>query len=307
MMLTKFWDTIGKKLADRWFSVSVPALFFYLGGLVAWLIGSGTVSKLQQAWEGLNQQFTVLQAFIVVVFLLCVVATGELVAGLTAPMQRFLEGYWPSPLNPIRRFMIRRVDKKVRQLEEQFQKLAGPIFEGNASPDDRSKYVKLDQELRRYPTKNYYQPTHLGNILRAAEIWPAVKYGLNAVTVWPHLWLIIPSATQEELASARQALNSSVAICLWGLLFLIFIPFSGWALPVGMGVFFFSYKLWVLPRAEVYGILIETVFDLYRFELYSQLRWSLPPNPHKERIAGKEITTYLWRGLDGKKPKFCRR
>jgi hypothetical protein len=35
-MLTTFWQTVGSKLADRWASVSVLALIFWLGGLASW-------------------------------------------------------------------------------------------------------------------------------------------------------------------------------------------------------------------------------------------------------------------------------
>jgi hypothetical protein len=45
--------------------------------------------------------------------------------------------------------------------------------------------------------------TRLGNLLRAAEQRPAVKYGLNSVVCWPHLWLLLDSDTNWTVTLRR--------------------------------------------------------------------------------------------------------
>ncbi len=52
-------------------------------------------------------------------------------------------------------------------------------------------------------------PTALGNLLRSAEEYPLVRYGLETAVCWPRLWLLLPSATQETLTRARQSLNDA--------------------------------------------------------------------------------------------------
>jgi hypothetical protein len=303
-MMTKFWEAIGGKLADRWAAVSVPALVFWFGGLLAWLYSHGGVTGIQQPLEWLGQQPAPTQIGVLLALLIAVITSGMLVAELTTPALRLLEGYWPARLDPIRERLVRRVEKRITSLEAEFQKLVGPVTSGTASPQEQAAYVRVDRQLRRFPAKGTYQPTTIGNTLRAAESRPVDKYGLDAVVVWPHLWLLLPSTTQSELAAARSALNDVVAACLWGLLFLVFTPWAWWAALVGIGVALVAYRLWVLARAEVFADLVEAAFDLYRTTLYSQLRWPLPTDPRAERVVGRCVTMYLWRGLDDDKPTF---
>ncbi len=70
--------------------------------------------------------------------------------------------------------------------------------------------------------------TPIGNILRAAERRPADKYGLDTITVWPHLWLLLPEDNRQELRAARTSLDTAVAAATWGLLFCVFTPFTPW-------------------------------------------------------------------------------
>lgn len=303
-MLTKFWEAIGSNLAERWLAVSVPALVFWFGGLLAWLYSQGGVAGLQQSLEWLGQQPAPTQIGVLIALLLGVVATGEIVAEMTTPALRFMEGYWPALLEPLRERRVEYVKKRVESLDERFQELAEPVLVGTATPRERAEYVRLDWRLRRFPANGSYQPTMVGNILRAAESRPMDKYGLDAVVVWSHLWLLLPNTVQNELAAARRSLNTAVGTCLWGLLFLVFTPWAWWATLVGLAVALVAFRFWVRSRAEVFADLVEAVFDLYRTPLYSQLRWPLPTNPRAERIVGQQVTMYLMRGFDDDKPTF---
>jgi hypothetical protein len=233
-----------------------------------------------------------------------IVASGEMVAALAGPALRLIEGYWPPLLAPVRRILIARIEREVATVGNRYQRLAGRIAEGTASADDRSEYVRLDRRLRRVPSNGAYLPTSIGNTLRAAESRPGDKYGLDAITVWPHLWLLLPAATQAELAAARRSLDSAVAACLWGLLYVLFTPIAWWAAPVGVAVTLIAYLFSLRSRAEVFADLVEAVFDLYRSTLYQQLRWPLPTNPLSEPASGRRLTLYLWRGLDEPDPTF---
>jgi hypothetical protein len=52
---------------------------------------------------------------------------------------------------------------------------------------------------------------------------------------------------------------------------------------------------WLLNAAIISGDLLESVFDLYRLELYRSLRWPFPPSPQQERQLGEQLTAYLWK------------
>jgi hypothetical protein len=47
--------------------------------------------------------------------------------------------------------------------------------------------------------------------------------------------------------------------------------------------------VWVSARAATFAALVETAFDLYRQDLYVQLRWSLPATPHDECKEGRRV------------------
>jgi hypothetical protein len=147
-------------------------------------------------------------------------------------------------------------------------------------------------------------PTRTGNILRAAETRPADKYGLEAVIVWPRLWLVMPDVTRQELGTARASLDASVAAVVWGVLFCGFTPLAWWALPVGVAVAVAAVVWWVPGRAEVFADLVEAAYDLHRSTLYQQLRWPLPANPHQEHQSGQQVTKHLWRGSNETTPEF---
>ncbi len=60
-MLTTFWQTVGGRLADRWASVSIPALIFWLSGLAAWTRHRGGLHALTTQTDWLDRQSTAVQ------------------------------------------------------------------------------------------------------------------------------------------------------------------------------------------------------------------------------------------------------
>lgn len=303
-MLTKFFEGVGSSLAERWAGVAGPAVVFWLGGIAAWVVGGGDLEGLT-AW--LEARTTVEQIALLLAGLVAVLASGLAVDRMTFPLLRLLEGYWPSALSALRRHRLAALSAKVAEEDRNWQRLA-PTVLGTpelASPDDVAAFTELDQRRRRRPADpGALLPTHIGNILRAAERWPGDKYGLDAVVVWPRLWLLLPDTTRSALATARTGLDRSVAAVVWGALFTLFGLWTAWAIPVGILVAAVAVRLWVPSRAEVFSDLLEAAFDLHRTLLYQELRFPLPENPKQERLRGQQLTRYLWRGSDDDEPEF---
>ena len=160
-------------------------------------------------------------------------------------------------------------------------------------PEEKEEYASLDGRLRQAPADfNCLMPTRLGNLLRVSETRPFDKYGLDAVTCWSRLWLVLPGNAQKDLTEARAELNLGARVWLWSLLFLIWGIWAWWAIPVGLLSALLTYH-WMLDAAANYGELVEATFDVYRMELYKALRWPLPINPNDERYKGQDITQYL--------------
>jgi hypothetical protein len=235
-----------------------------------------------------------------------VAGSGVVVQRLTQPALRLLEGYWPSWLDPARDRLVLRAERRIVSEEAEWQRLAQTVL-STATPTGKSfrAFRSLDHRRRRRPsTPADLMPTALGNILRAAECRPAAKYGLDAVAVWPCLWLLLPDQARQELAAGRMALETSVGSMLWGALFLIFTPWAPLAAPAGLAVAIAAFLLWIPARAEVFADLLESAFDLYRGNLYRQLRWPLPTAPEDEPAEGRQLTSYLWRGSEAPAPIF---
>jgi hypothetical protein len=146
-------------------------------------------------------------------------------------------------------------------------------------------------------------PTALGNILRAAESRPTDKHGLDAVKCWSRLWLVLPETARTELTAARAALDQSVGVLVWALLFVVWSIWAWWAAPVGIAVAIVSHRM-VLSSAAVYAELLESCYDVHRRLLYEAARWPQPKNPAEERALGAALTEYLWRGSDRPTPAF---
>lgn len=299
-MLGKFWEGVGDKLADRWADVSVPALVFWLGGLLAWTYGHGGWGHLAASTHWLTRLSTTGQVATALAALIGVAGSGVIVTRFTFPVLQILEGYWPRFCGPLRRLVIVRVVIPAADRDmKKWKKLAPLILDSpsKVTAEQLAEFARADLRRRRRPAQPpEYMPTRTGNILRAAETWPAHKYGLNSVIVWPRLWLLFPDFVREELASARAGLDSAVASVIWGLLFCLFAFWTPLALLAGLGVAAGAAVFWVPSRAETFGDLVEAAFDLYRASLYEQLRWPLPEDPEDERVAGALLTEYLWRG-----------
>lgn len=306
-MLVKFWEGIGSKLAERWASIAGPALVFWLGGLLAWARHAGGFDKLSSATGWLERQSTLGQILVVVGALLASVASGLIVDRLTFPALRILEGYWPEWTARVRDPAIKRKREKAIEEEAEWQRLAQEVLvePPTATPEQAAEFTRLDaRRVRRPSDPDRCLPTRVGNILRAAESRPLDKYGLDAVVIWPRLWLLMPDAVRGEVSSARVSLDAAVAAAIWGALFCAFAPWTLWAIPAGLGVAVVTVVMWIPNRAETFADLLESTYDLHRTALYEQLRWPLPTNPQHERAQGQLLTSYLLRGSAATAPTF---
>ena len=304
-MLTKFSEDLEGKLAEQWIAtVLTPAFAFWCGGLLIIIYRYGWAPIAN--WFTQNQQ--ALQLAILVVALLGVAASGQIMAYFDHALIRFLEGYWPRWLHPLRSWLTGRQTARYDKAENRFQTLDRLLNHGSEAGDRDplllAEYSALDWSLRRIPPlPEQRMPTSLGNRLRVAERISFDKYGLDAVVCWPRLWLLLPDATQAEISAARKELDAAARLWLWGLLFILWAVLAWWAALIGILVILLAHRR-LLNAAELYGDLVEAAFDLHRNKLYEVLRWPLPPSPAQEREKGREVTAYLWRGSDRSEPAF---
>lgn len=291
-MVEKFWENIGQALAKEWTArVLAPAFAFWAGGLLALAARCGWTS-LSAWWDARS---TPEQAALLVGGLLLVAFSAVVMEWAQDSVLRLVEGYWPAPFHGLRFARARRWEKKARRLEDRWQELAGRC-EGDPErlpPSQRAEYARLDSLRLRLPADpGRMMPTLVGNLLRGAEEYPWVRYGLAADVCWPRLWMLLPKDVREEIAAARGRLNEAARLMAWGFLFIAWTVWAWWAAPAGLLVAWLAHRGLVLA-ALTYGDLIRTAFDLYHPLLYKQLGW---PEP-KSREDGRRLTQYLARGI----------
>jgi hypothetical protein len=181
-------------------------------------------------------------------------------------------------------------------------RIAGVLKSKNA--DDLMGYLIAQQEALdhadRYPADaRRILPTQLGNALRRFEDSGGEQYGLNAITIAPHLYLIAPDRHRNYLMDAREDMDTSIRICTVGLaatvLTICFFLTKGLWLLWALLPYFISYLAYrgAVSAAQGYGSVVTTVIDLNRFRLYNELGLDLPRDSAEERENNEKLMLIL--------------
>jgi hypothetical protein len=300
-MLGKFWEGLAAQIGKEWAArVLTPSFVFWALGVIAWgwsRWGSGAPVELGKLLEA-RSPYEV--SLLIAAGLGLLIASGWLADHLTFPVLRLLEGYWPTGTGWARRRLVERHIRAREQADERWQQLAR-AYDVGLSALERDEFIALESRLRHYPEPADMMPTRLGNVLRAAERRPGAKYGLDAVICWPRLWLTLPDGDRQEVTQVRATLDSGVRIWIWSALSLGWAVWAWWIAPVALLSGWLAYRS-MLAAAEVYGELIEAVFDLRLDLLYRCLRWPLPTTASEAQKSGQLLTSYLLRGPTGQEP-----
>jgi hypothetical protein len=318
--------------------ILTPAFAFWTAGLAAvWWDSHGDAvqttgwTRELERTTGPFEHLPVLgQAVVVVAALMLVAVSGLIAERLTLPLLRLLEGYWPWWLR--RRTVSRRRERR-ETLSKRRDELSVRQRRGGLSPGEYVELLRLQaapqedprrlQELRRRRVTGgltprdaaelahtravlYHSPaddglampTRFGDVLRAAERRPIDKYGLDSVVCWPALWLVMPADARTEIAQARGRVDAGLRMWLWGALFIVWTPWTLWAIPIALFVPLLAYYGSMLGAAKLFGALVGTTFDLYRMQLYDALRLPRPASPADEPRRGVQVTNLLRGGLD---------
>jgi len=307
MMLDKFWESVGQGLGGKWLEALVqPVLVFWAAGLLAW------VGRQPDGWDELLDKWdkldsTEAQITVLVALLLGLVASSQGMRWVQHWLLRVLEGYhWP---RFARTWAAQTICKRLKPKLARWQHLNAQVQENGGDfaclrASELEEYARLDYSItQRYPPTQTppqledVMPTAVGNRLKAAELHPRYRYGLDSIIVWPRLWPLLPEALQQAVGEARGSLDAAVRLFGWGLLTVLWVFWGTWWAPLlGLGLALVAWFR-AVSAAEVYGDLIRAAFDLHRFCLYESLRWPLPEDTATEAQCGEQLTAYLMRGL----------
>lgn len=275
-----FTDALGRRfLLTTW----LPSLLLAGAILaeVAAAAGTSRVTGWLQSFPGIVQAAGVV-ALLVVVTLLAVLISVN-VTGLL----RFCEGYWGA--GRLHRHLGCR-----RRLH----------YEQVITDLDRTDpgYEQIYQRFPPVDLRDMAMPTRVGNILLSAELYPHVRYGIDAVLIWPRLYQVIPDNVRDLLAAARTSMDQLVSLMACGLMFagagtvtaLILLPW--YAAPLcfaaGLALAILCYQGLVsacVPYAET----VKAAFDVHRQDLLTAIGWHPAPDLRVERYQWAQIGA-LW-------------
>ena len=293
-MLSKFWESIGSSLAERWLDyIFGPAFLFWGGGLAIYVLKTGWQVLLNDV-----QALTALQqGGIIVIALFILIASSLLIQSLHFPILRILEGYWIWPfvyvgswLISIQKVVYKKKYARLNHLLKKKEEL------GELDSSELRESADLEIWIHWIPAQaDELLPAPLGNILRARERAPQQKYGLDPIICWPRMWPLLPEVVRNDLSAARASLERLAEFSFWGILFMLWAFLSPGAILVGLIWWWIMYQV-ACQAAMAYGDLLETAFDLHRFLLYNAMGWPRPSSTNEEISSGEKMSEYLWRG-----------
>jgi hypothetical protein len=193
------------------------------------------------------------------------------------------------------------------QADQQPDRQAGDARE-SAEPGDHdaaaygASFQDEDEEL----------PTRLGNVLRAAEYYPAERYGANYIRTWPRLGHLCPESFLANMDQFQASLDFLVVAATG--FSLLAVSTSLTAALTGHGAALFLVCLLggfalahvayasAVGVAEELGEAMRAGFDLYRNELLVRLRWPIPGRPDDEQATWRDLGDFIGEGIPRRIP-----
>lgn len=302
------WKQLTKSLGPQWLLFSfMPSFAFWFMAIAGWAVHEHRLKALMQN-PGVFES---------IIFLVLVIITAWVISLLSKTTVMFFEGYLLPPR--LRRKMlaqkIRRWEEMRAKWEKLFAELHKKKHEDEDYADKLNQFRLLDSMLvYNYPSrKENIMPTDLGNILKASEEYPRLRYGIDPIVLWEHLYVQLPSEIRSAIDTSFNEmvlmLRTSLLSAMLGVEWVVLAMLKGItdANPAKFGlallflaIFGFlmkdSYRI-SLVAALKFSKLIRTSFDLYRDKLAEALGIELPDDVENERRVWHRVTRFIYRGI----------
>jgi hypothetical protein len=280
-----------------------PCLMFWALVLLVWELGLRPYEETVRAWEAEPEALKVVQ---VVGFLAVVTVSALLLASSMNTLLRVYEGYWVFPFEYLLRPLRRRHERRLAELAKGMM--------------DPANYEELYLSYPPPTRRGQVRPTLFGNVLKNAESYPEVRYGIDTVLIWSRLYHLLPKTLVANLSAARAGIEQMIVVSALGLVFAVFsgidiywtssagwLHFPGWAwwgcVLGGLFVFWVAYR-GAVGHARIYGTHLKAAFDLHRNDFLKLFRLPLPANLDEERARWIEVCKFLYKNAPDEREKW---
>jgi hypothetical protein len=263
------------------FSVWLPCLFFWLA-LLCLILGWAGPSVMLVWWQ---QQPVELQVAMTILLLAWITFFARLLLNVLGALVQVYEGYWE-------RFSF--LDKLMKRRKRYYAEKLGTL-------PYKEIYLRFPPATR----PEEAMPTRLGNLLKNAELYPKLRYEMDAVLIWPRLYSVLPESMVKNFGAAAAELDLMLIIsvlgvafaCLGGILATVILPWH--TVPAcilgGALVAWLGYE-GALRSALAYNQLIKAAFDLHRGTLLKTIGWVPASSYDKEKIQWDTISKFWYQG-----------
>jgi hypothetical protein len=294
-------------------AVWLPVFVFASAVTAVYRAGAGALTSSAAVWTQLrvDEKIILSAKFIIVVTLVAFVLDFAQVS-----ITRLFEGYWDD-LPLLRTFGRRRrqrYEREISRLNERLDHLSEkiPELEAATKPAEllKAELSRLTERRVGFPPRGYeahLMPTRLGNLYKAAELYPYDRYGMDTVIIWPRLREVLPDKIIERLQEVKTGVDFLLLFSILSIIFsLMAVPYL-WArgaqpwlvltcasgLPLG----WLSYRAALSP-AQAYTELLKVAFDLHRKALLKALGLRAPATLSQEKALWRDISHFIFRGIE---------
>lgn len=227
---------------------------------------------------------------------------------LQLAITRLFEGYWEGTLL----WPLYRPRQRLYQAEFDFLEQRRIALEQALQPDlapPNSAILRQVARLFGYWSRllpppghrELIQPTRLGNVLRAGELYAQDHYGIDAVVIWPRLRPLLPANVVTSLQERKTAMDFMLLMAIYAGGFTVLacpaiaLFSTRWDLlllcALGLPLAAFCYRN-AVQTAVAYSEQLRATFDLYRGDLLRALALKIPTEPEQERALWETLSRF---------------
>lgn len=294
-------------------AVWLPVFVFASAVTAVYLAGAGALTSSAAMWAQwrVDEKIILSAKFIIVVTLVAFVLDFAQVS-----ITRLFEGYWDDLplLRTFGRWRRQRYEREISRLNQRLDHLSEkiPELEAAAQPVEplKAEFNRLEERRQLgFPPRDYeahLMPTRLGNLYKAAELYPYDRYGMDSVIVWPRMREVLPDKIIERLQEVKTAVDFLLLFSALSIIFsLLAVPYlwargaQAWLVLTcasGLPLGWLSYRAALSP-AQAYAELLKVTFDLHRKALLKALGLRAPATLSQEQALWRDISDFIFRGI----------